>query len=237
MCGRYGRRGDKQYIAEHYRVRDWEDSGLPYPYEFGANLDCRPGSIQPVVTLDNDGREMALMRWGFNLTIQGKKKTVFNTKSENVLESKLWKKRFAETRCIIPASSFYEWQKIDGKTGPKFEISVPGRDLIGFAGLWGNWTNPKTGEWEKTFSIFTTTPNDAMRPFHDRQPVILEPSEYEEWLTPSERPPVHLLRIFPEDQMAITKAADAPEPKAKKASKKPKPAEEPELPLMGSLFE
>jgi putative SOS response-associated peptidase YedK len=35
--------------------------------------------------------------------------------------------------------------------------------------------------------------------FHDRQPVILEPREYEEWLAPAERPPVHLLRILSKD--------------------------------------
>jgi putative SOS response-associated peptidase YedK len=57
--------------------------------------------MQPVVTLDDGERNLAVMRWGFNMTIQGKNKTVFNTKTETVLESKLWKKRFAETRCII----------------------------------------------------------------------------------------------------------------------------------------
>ena len=36
------------------------------------------------------------MRWGFDMTIQGKHKTVFNTKSYGVMESKLWHKRFAE---------------------------------------------------------------------------------------------------------------------------------------------
>jgi putative SOS response-associated peptidase YedK len=198
---------DKQYMAEHYRVRDWEDHGLPYPYEFGANWDCRPGSVQPVVALESGERDLMAMRWGFNMTIQGKKKTVFNTKAEKVVESKLWKKRFEKNRCIVPASVFFEWQKVDGKSGPKYEISVPGRDLFGFAGLWGNWTNPKTNQWEKTFSIFTTTPNSAMAPFHDRQPVILEPSEYEEWLAPTERPPAHLLRILPEDKMKMAPAS------------------------------
>jgi len=34
--------------------------------------------------------------------------------------------------------------------------------------------------------------------------VILDPSEYDEWLAPSERPPAHLLRILPEEKMVIT---------------------------------
>jgi putative SOS response-associated peptidase YedK len=38
---------------------------------------------------------------------------------------------------------------------------------------------------------------------HDRQPVILEPREYGEWLGESERPPVHLLRILREEEMVV----------------------------------
>jgi putative SOS response-associated peptidase YedK len=99
---------------------------------------------------------------------------------------------------------------VNGKTGPKFDITVPGQSLFGFAGLWGNWTNPKTSQVEKTFSIFTTVPNERFSEYHNRQPVILDPSEYEEWLAPGERPPVHLLRILPEEKMVITPIAAAP---------------------------
>ena len=42
-----------------------------------------------------------------------------------------------------------------------------------------------------------------MAEVHDRQPVILEPRDYAEWLSPSERPPLHLLRILPADEMKI----------------------------------
>jgi putative SOS response-associated peptidase YedK len=34
--------------------------------------------------------------------------------------------------------------------------------------------------------------------------VILEPREYAEWLAESERPPVHLLRIMPDEDMTVT---------------------------------
>ena len=37
-----------------------------------------------------------------------------------------------------------------------------------------------------------------------RQPIILEPSEFEEWLSQSERPPVHLLRVMQEEEMRMT---------------------------------
>jgi putative SOS response-associated peptidase YedK len=71
------------------------------------------------------------------------------------------------------------------------------------AGLWGLWKNPKTGLWEDTFAIITDDPNTRMSEIHDRQAVILEPREYPEWLTDSERPPLHLLRILPDEDLLI----------------------------------
>ena len=40
-----------------------------------------------------------------------------------------------------------------------------------------------------------------MKEIHDRQPVILDPKDFEEWLTPSEHLPVHLRRILPDEAM------------------------------------
>ena len=54
-----------------------------------------------------------------------------------------------------------------------------------------------------TVSVITSEPNEAMAEIHDRWPVIREPSDYAEWLTPSERPPAHLLRIASADEMKI----------------------------------
>src|SRR5258705_5874519 len=62
MCGRYGRRSDKQYIAEHYAMRR-KVVDLP-PMPPGYNIT--PGTFQPVVRLDEETgeREMVLMEWG-----------------------------------------------------------------------------------------------------------------------------------------------------------------------------
>ena len=50
-----------------------------------------------------------------------------------------------------------------------------------FAGLWETWTNPE-GETINSCTIVTTTPNDVMRPIHDRMPVILPPEHEAAWL-------------------------------------------------------
>jgi putative SOS response-associated peptidase YedK len=60
--------------------------------------------------------------------------------------------------------------------------------------------------------------------FQNRQPVILEPNEHEEWLAPSERPAVHLLSILREEKMRIV-PVEAP----KQELAEP-------MPVTGSLF-
>jgi putative SOS response-associated peptidase YedK len=69
------------------------------------------------------------------------------------------------------------------------------------AGVWKLWKKPKTEQREKTFAVLTGEPNELMAPIHDRMTTILEPRDYEEYLTPAERPPVHLLRILPAEKM------------------------------------
>jgi putative SOS response-associated peptidase YedK len=49
----------------------------------------------------------------------------------------------------------------------------------------------------------TVGSSEGMAEIHTRQPAILEPREYEEWLTPTERPPLHLLRVLPSEEMNI----------------------------------
>jgi putative SOS response-associated peptidase YedK len=169
--------------------------------DFDEDEDCAPGSIQPVVLINDDGeRDLTLMRWGFKLP----DRFLFNVRSEEVAASKFWKDKFAGNRCIIPASSYFEWPDNAEKPKPKYEINMPGREYLGIAGVWAPWKNPKTDQWEKTFSTFTSEPNALIENIHVRQPVILEPHDFKEWLTPTERLPVHLLRVVPEEEMLMT---------------------------------
>jgi putative SOS response-associated peptidase YedK len=49
--------------------------------------------------------------------------------------------------------------------------------------LWDGWKN-SNGQWVKTCSILTTTPNAVTSAVHDRMPVILDPDSYDLWLDP-----------------------------------------------------
>lgn len=194
MCGRYGRRSDKQKIAEAFHVNANLDE-----IDFMPNDDITPGTMQPVVFSNDDGeRDIELMYWGFTFP----KRLTSNTRSDSILKPGLWKNSFENRRCIVPADSFFEWKRLHKKNNPKYEITVPGRQPFALAGIWSMWKN-KEGDSLPTVSIITSEPNERMSEVHDRQPVILEPRDYGEWLSTSDRPPVHLLRILPADEMKI----------------------------------
>lgn len=201
MCGRYRLRSDKQRIAEAFQAH----ASLEELY-LETEEDAAPGSMQPVVHVDHEGeRQIELMRWGFKLP----DRLLFNARSEGIEAANFWKESFNRRRCIVPADSFYEWEKAARSSKkPKFEFTVSGRKPFGIAGLWSVWKNPKTGEWERTFAIMTGEANAVMQPVHNRQPLILEPRDYSEYLSDSERPPTHLLRILPEEEMQAGRVED-----------------------------
>ena len=122
------------------------------------------------------------MYWGFTFP----QHFTFNTRSDGILKSGLWKTSFEERRCIVPADSFFEWKRLHKKNNPKYEITIPGREPFALAGIWSMWKN-KAGDYVPTVSVITSEPNQVVADIHDRQPVILEPRDYAEWFAPTAR--------------------------------------------------
>lgn len=196
MCGRYRRRSDKQRIADAFAV----GAGLEEIF-FEPGDDIAPDSVQPVVLVnEDDERQIELMRWAFRVP----KRLLFNARSEEIAETPFWKESFEKRRCIIPADAIFEWQDVKNGRKPKYEFVLPGREPFGMAAVWKLWKNPKIDRWERTFAVLTGAPNELMQPIHSRMTTFLEPRDYAEYLTPAERPPLHLLRILPTDEMRAT---------------------------------
>jgi putative SOS response-associated peptidase YedK len=70
-----------------------------------------------------------------------------------------------------------------GKTKQPYCFEVNDGELFAFAGLWDRWKDPN-GQWIKSCSILTTTPNAVTSPVHDRMPVIIDRADYDLWLDP-----------------------------------------------------
>jgi putative SOS response-associated peptidase YedK len=107
-----------------------------------------------------------------------------------------------QRRCLIPSSGFFEWKKAGRGKQPYF-IHPRDEELFAFAGLWETWDKGK--EPVQSCTIITTDANSALRPLHDRMPVILPPESFAEWLDPLAAQPelLDLLRPCPAEWLAL----------------------------------
>ena len=89
-------------------------------------------------------------------------------------------------RCLIPTSG---WREFPGKAGKKkafsFELREERKDhpeFFAFGGLYSEWPDPARDQSVYTFAILTTEPNETVRPYHHRMPLLVPQSSYREWL-------------------------------------------------------
>jgi putative SOS response-associated peptidase YedK len=126
-----------------------------------------------------------------------------NAKAESVSTLPMFRDAYRLRRCIVPVDGFSEWRAIRGAHAKQTDaIALKDASTFGLAGLWENWKNPKSGEWERTFSIITVPSNELVAQIHDRMPAILEPAGYERWLSP-EPDPLDLLNTYPSEPMTL----------------------------------
>ena len=127
------------------------------------------------------------MRWGLipfftKRLADFKQRPTVNARAESIVNSPTWREPFKKRRCLVPASAFYEWKKIDAKTKQPYAFTVRDASLFAFAGLWDAWKDAQ-GQWLESFSIVTTEANELMSKVHTRMPVILHPRDYDRWLS------------------------------------------------------
>lgn len=216
MCNLYASITAKEAMVRLFAIkpdRDRLGNAEPRPAIF-------PKGVAPVVRLADDGaRELIEMRWGF-LTPQMSKKTGKpikpaawnNTRDDKIASAPLWRSSFLHRRCLVPASSFHETQGRAPATDFWFALVGAAQDdrpPFAFAGLWREEHEDlrEEGESGLTHTIVTTEANDLVRPIHakGRMPVILDPADYERWLTGSPDEAAALLHPFPANRMRIVR--------------------------------
>ena len=75
------------------------------------------------------------------------------------------------SRCLVPASGFYEWRRGGGRKTPYY-LRLKDADPFAFAGLYDVW-HDADGAPLATYTLVTTAANEVVAPVHDRMPVIL----------------------------------------------------------------
>jgi len=180
MCGRYRLSRRKQIIEEYFDCNQWDDDWSP-------RYNIAPTQPIPLIRQhpNEPVRQISLIKWGliphWAKDASGAASTI-NARSETAADKPAFRDPLTLRRCLIPADGFYEWKR-NGSTKQPFCFEVRERELFAFAGLWDGWKNDE-GQWIKTCSILTTTPNAVTSAVHDRMPVILDPDAYDLWLDP-----------------------------------------------------
>jgi len=180
MCGRYRLSKRKQIIEEYFDTSPWEDDWSP-------RFNIAPTQPVPVIRQHPKEpiRQISTMGWGlvphWTQDSSGAARTI-NARSETAATKPAFRDPMKFRRCLIPADGFYEWKRTRTSKQP-YCFEVQNCELFAFAGLWDGWKNPE-GQWVKTCSILTTTPNAVTSAIHDRMPAILDPDNYDLWLDP-----------------------------------------------------
>lgn len=168
----------------------WHD-----PFELIYN--AAPTMNLSVVTADRAGLSVRAMKWGLipGWWKQAKPpKLTINARFEEASDKPMWSAAFRGARCLVPALGWYEWRteaRVDTRTGEIAEARQPhfihldGLAPLCLAGLWSRWSPEPGAEPLLTFSILTRGAAPGLAELHDRMPVVLPATSYEEWLDPA----------------------------------------------------
>jgi putative SOS response-associated peptidase YedK len=205
MCGRVKLEGDFSQLRVGFRIPD----DYPAP-NYAASWNVAPTDKLPIVRYNakENHRTLDLMRWGLvpywakDLKIGA---SAINAMAETVDTKSMFRKAFAQRRCLVPVEAFYEWKRLDEKNKQPYAIALAGGSFMALAGLWENWQSPD-GEWVRSFTIVTCPPNELCASIHNRMPVILPPKTWPMWLgedAAEERDLKALLAPYPAEDMTM----------------------------------
>jgi putative SOS response-associated peptidase YedK len=186
MCGRFSLTVNEAELNERFLL-----SGGIGPYE--ARYNCAPTQMLAVITNTNRNH-ISYFRWGLipswakDVKLGAK---MINARAETILEKASFRNAFSRRRCLIPATSFFEWKQEKDKT--PYVIKLVGGEIFSMAGIWEEWKGPE-GIVVNSFSIITSEANNAMQPLHHRMPVILSKQIENVWL--SDFPPGELIKLL-----------------------------------------
>ena len=205
MCGRFVSSHSADKLSQFFGA-SFEGDGLLPNFNVAPTQD-----VLAVVADAAGGRELVPFHWGLvpswakDIKIGSK---MINARSETIAEKPAFKGLFKKHRLIIPMDGFYEWQ--EGSSGA--ELTKAGKPIktpmfihrvdsapLAVAGLWATWRDRAAGPdapWLHSCTIITTAANETMAPVHDRMPVLLAESVWDEWLDPSNQDVDDLQRLL-----------------------------------------
>jgi putative SOS response-associated peptidase YedK len=176
--------------------------------DLAGRYNVAPTQRIPTVRQGEDGRELAIMRWGLiPVWTKDPKKSplLINARSESVAEKPAFRASFKARRCLVPADGFFEWEKLEKAKQPIY-FQLRDKQPFAFAGLWDRWQGPE-GPVDSC-TLITTQANELVSGYHDRMPVILPREAFDAWLDLEQHDPAALqpmLAPYPAREMIATR--------------------------------
>jgi putative SOS response-associated peptidase YedK len=156
MCGRFTNRLTWDEIVRLYRL-----TMKAPPHNVPPRYNICPTDPVDAVTGREGSRDFVRMRWGlvpswWPKPLKELKAATFNARVETVAKKPFFRDAFMRTRCLIPASGYYEWQDTATGKQPWYFTRADGEPMT-FAGLRDEWKDKATGEVLKSCTMLITS--------------------------------------------------------------------------------
>ncbi|MER2538828.1 MAG: SOS response-associated peptidase [Azonexus sp.] len=184
MCGRYELKAKARDLNRHFPQLHLGQGEMP------QMVEMRPTDSVLMITRHHNGHLGGKARWGLvgSFLDQAPRNPLINLRSEGLATKPFYSKILKRSRCLIPATAFFEWQSVAGKK-QKMRISQPNGEALMLAGVFDH--HPGAGT---TCAILTTAADETVSRIHDRMPLILGREESNFWLNEYAE--------FPDDEFA-----------------------------------
>ena len=181
MCGRFTPKLTWRQIHDLYNL-----TAPTVPLNLQPRYNGSPGQEFAACRLDGNGkRTMVQLRWGLlpswarDVRIGTR---LINARSETIHTKLSFGAAFRSRRCLVPADGWFEWQRTGYGKHPYF-LALEDGSPLSFAALWERWG--KGNNSLESFAIITTTASPELADIHHRQPAIIAPDRFDDWIDPT----------------------------------------------------
>lgn len=146
MCGRFVSPDDAA-IERHFRINGRS------PHPLARRVNVAPTTTVPLLRLADGALTLCAVRWDLVPSWWKKLKPpamTLNARSEEAAGKPRWRRAYRNSRCLVPAEGWYEWQQVEQVDSATGEILMVKQHFIHrtnvpiftFAGLVSQWIKP-----------------------------------------------------------------------------------------------
>jgi|TARA_B110000967_G_scaffold120669_1_gene123296 putative SOS response-associated peptidase YedK len=136
------------------------------------NFNCSPGTKLPIIKSATNGKYLENNIWGLKASwAKEDYKRLHNARLEGIDKKITFKKLIVNSRAVVPASGYYEWAQGENGKKPYYFTRTDDQNIF-FAAIHEN----------NQYSIITQQSTKDIIEIHNRQPVIINKSQINNYL-------------------------------------------------------